>query len=203
MTIEFDIKAFERAVESGDDATILRLAPAALSFMQASVARDVCAPDVDAIVNSIGFAGDGIGGLLRVQAALKSYMGRRSGPVELRLNGIYQNHEASACVAIFDTERDAIEYFKSALLPEDQRYTDPGGYFRSFRSDSLCYNYNPHGPGRIEEGHGILFSMVPWKDYDDDSLFGDDPPERNPAPLTGPPPRPPEGSTIKSVEATT
>lgn len=202
MALETDIRAFEQAVESGDSAEILRLAPAALRFIRmAAIEHGRELPDTTPadLVATISATGGGIEGFMQVQEALMAYMDRPNGPVELRLNGVYQGLESSVCVAIFDTEQAALAYFKSALLPEGQRYTDPGGYFRSFRSDSLCYNCNPCGPGQMTEGHEILTPMAPWEDYADTSLslFGEEPPARNPEPLTGTPPPPPEGSRLR------
>lgn len=193
MSFDADIREWERAVETGDSDAIQRLAPAALRLMRLRSAELGSSPAE--IAAEIDRVSGGLEGFFSVQAALGRYLDRPVAvqPVELRLNSVYQNFEASACIAIFDDEEKALAYYQSALLPKEQRYTDSSGYFRSFRSDSLCHNSNPHGGGESEEGHGILAIMPPWRSYEG-TPYLEAPPPRNPPPLTGPIPAPPVGA---------
>lgn len=193
MNFDESIRAFERAVDAGDDAATVANARSALRWIRLSAAEKGAEPGQ--IAAAIERAAGGVDGLFQVQEALRCYVSRPTGPVELRLNGVYQSCEDDHCVALFDDEEKALAYFKSALLPKHLRYTDTDGRFRSFRSDSVCYGYNPQGGSSIEEGHRILRAASPWNRYDGrEGFFSAPAPARNPAPLTGDPPPMPAGA---------
>ena len=193
MSLDQQVRDFERAVESGDTSEIAKNASAVLRYMTLAAREKGSTPAE--VAAEIDLAGGGVAGLLDVQGALRRYMERPNVPVELRLNSVYQNFEASSCIALFDNEDAALAYFRSALLPRAERYTDPNGYFQSFRSDSLCHNCNPHGGNCGGEGEGILTPMQPWRNYDGTAYVESAPP-RNPPPLTGHAPSPPTGSKL-------
>jgi len=204
LSFDEDVRSFERATESGDSAEVVRLAPAMLRFMRVQAAvRDLMPLAPAEIAAQIDRALGGLAGLFQVQEALRCYIDRPSGPVELRLNGVYQNAENDSVVAIFDDADKAMAYYNSALLPDDLRFTDSGGYFRSFRSDSLCYDKNPTSGGLGTEG-GVLCRALPWNNYNGiQGFFGSPPPPRNPPPLTGPLPPTPSDARPRQQAATT
>ena len=202
MSLDEDLRAFRLAVNVGDANEIVAHASMALRFM------DLCAAEksqsVAEIVAGIDRAVEGLEGLWAVQEALRRYLSRPVGPVELRLNSVFTNFENDTCVAIFDNATAALAYFNSALLPESLRFTDTNGYFRSFRQDSLCYDFNPHGGNEGDEGKGILEVALPWNCYDGSGgFFGTPAPARNPTPLTGDPPPMPEGARPYATQVAT
>lgn len=201
MSFDEAVREFERGVETGNPDLVFRNASAALRLLRAR-ATELGATPAD-IASRIMAADGGVAGLFQVQDALRDYVERRDTPVELRLNGVWQSHEDDSLVAVFDDIESALAYFRSALLPKELRYRDLQGRVRSFRSDSLCYDSNPHGGNECEEGKGIMCNMVPWRNYDGRAThwFGERAPVRNPAPLTGPPPPMPDGAVL--VEAVT
>jgi len=154
------------------------------------------------VAGEIDHAQGGVAGLFQVQDALKRYLSRPDGPVELRLNGVYMNCENDVCVALFDTADAARAYFAAALLPKHLRYTSEGdGRFRSFRSDSICYDFNPHGGDTITEGERILAAALPWNVYNSQNRPFERPVFMNPVPPTGPPPPTPAGARVAQVSA--
>ena len=81
-------------------------------------------------------------------------------------NPVWGSSETTNAIAIFDTFEALKAYVQASLLPEPVRTTD--GIYRSFRPDSLLYDYNPelfdneHGSRSIAE---IKTAMVPWIEY--------------------------------------
>jgi hypothetical protein len=181
MQFDESIRAFERAVDAQDQVAILEHAASALRWIRLAAAEKG-RPPVE-IAAEIQNAAGGLAGFFAVQEALRNYVNRPSGPVELVLSSVYGRSEDAPCVAIFDDEDAAMAYFRSCLLPMNHRYTDSAGKFRSFRSDSPLYNYNPFGGNGCEDGQGVLRVALPWNLYRGDMFSAA--PLRNPAPMTG------------------
>ena len=60
----------------------------------------------------------------------------------LLLNGVYDRCEARNITIVADSKEKIVNYYSQNLLPRDERFRDESGYYRSFRRDSLLYNYN-------------------------------------------------------------
>ena len=95
----------------------------------------------------------------------------------LRANPVWGRSETVNQIALFDTKEAAEEYLEKSKLPEDwtseQRAT-PDKYCRTFRPDSLLWDYNPDAFFDLP----MVIGMIPWHIYE--NL------EHNPAPPTGP-----------------
>jgi hypothetical protein len=98
--------------------------------------------------------------------------------VVMPANPVWGACETVNAIAAFDTEEAARAYERLSRLPETVR--TPDGITRTYRPDSLLYDYNP--PHGEEAAHRVpwLVKMVPWVDYGDI--------RENPAPPVGPVP---------------
>ena len=99
----------------------------------------------------------------------------------LQANPVWGSWETCNRIALFDTKAAAERYIESSQLPKLPEGADPeiykteDGYYRSFRPDSLLWNYN------MEIGERpMIVPAIPWREYDGI--------QQNPLPLTGPPP---------------
>lgn len=97
----------------------------------------------------------------------------------LRANPVWGRTETRNRIAIFDTHEMAKAYFEASKLPElgpgesHEKYKTNDGYYRSFRPDSLLWDYNP------DEYGGPLFEPAfPWFAYEGVTM--------NPTPPSGP-----------------
>ena len=84
----------------------------------------------------------------------------------LQANPVWGSTETVNRIALFDTKEQAEAYLEASKLPEalthDER-TTKDGYHRSFRSDSLLWDYNPTAYERP-----MVVPAVPWHKYDGD-----------------------------------
>lgn len=65
----------------------------------------------------------------------------------IRANPVWGSAETVNLIAIFDTEEAAQAYWDASLLPKNLKPEEcktPDGIYRSFRPDSLLWDYNPH-----------------------------------------------------------
>lgn len=99
-------------------------------------------------------------------------------------NPVWGSTETENRIALFDTKELAEAYIKASELPkvanpDDNKTAD--GYWRTYRSDSLLFDYNPtawRGP--------MVRPAIPWHDYNGDICTP--PVQRNPSPPSGPAP---------------
>ena len=95
----------------------------------------------------------------------------------IRANPVWGSAETVNSIAIFDTKEQAEAYWNQSLLPEDEKgnrhQKTPDGIGRSFRPDSLLWDYNPEAWIGVE----TISPLLPG--CDTESV------EENPAPPTG------------------
>lgn len=60
----------------------------------------------------------------------------------LLLNGVYDRCESRDIVAVADSKEKLHNLYNRELLSNEERFRDTNGYFRSFKSDGVLYNYN-------------------------------------------------------------
>lgn len=93
----------------------------------------------------------------------------------LQANPVWGRWETVNRIALFDTKEQAESYIEASRLPEvddPKKHTTKDGYVRTFRPDSLLWDYN------IEMTRPMVVGMVPWFDYFDVV-------NRNPVPPSG------------------
>ena len=91
-------------------------------------------------------------------------------------NPVWGSTETVNRIAIFDTKEAAEAYWKAALLPEVKDksvYLTDDRILRSFRPDSLLWDYNDH-----TYSSPAVVPAIPWRDYAGVT--------RNPSPPAGP-----------------
>lgn len=115
----------------------------------------------------------------------------------LRANPVWGSFETVNKIALFDTREAAEAYVETSKLPKAEHpdaYKTDDGYWRTFRPDSLLWDYNEQAGGGP-----MVMPAVPWHRYDDV--------HRNPAPPSGPftgAPKEwsPRGPALKGIPAT-
>lgn len=113
--------------------------------------------------------------LFRFQEELKDWV-RNPRAWCIMANPVWGRTETVNRIALFDTKEAAEAYWKASLLPEvpdKSVYKTDDGILRSFRPDSLLWDYNDH----IYSGPSFM-PAIPWREYDGV--------QRNPAPPSGP-----------------
>jgi hypothetical protein len=99
----------------------------------------------------------------------------------LRANPVWGRYEDVNRIALFDTKEAAERYLEAAVLPklpegaDRDIYKTADGYWRSFRPDSLLWDYNLE-----ETDRQMIVPAIPWYSYDGIPW--------NPLPLLGPAP---------------
>jgi hypothetical protein len=96
----------------------------------------------------------------------------------LQANPVWGRFETVNRIALFDTKEQAEAYLEASKLPETKdpsERTTEDKYVRSFRSDSLLFDYNLEAGGR-----SMIVPTLPWYDYEGVS--------QNPVPPSGPAP---------------
>lgn len=203
MGMDDDVRAFERAVESGDTEGVTQNAGAALRLLRAR-AVEAGEPELQAFARKVATLSPGVAGVFQAQEILVAAFLNAPMAWELRLNGVYQQAEGDRCWALFDTRELALAYVAASRLPEGQRFTDPSGITRSFREDSVLWDANDTPSIYIEAPMGspesMLFPMVPWNRYGR-GRWGEPAPAVNPPPPSGALPVPPVGSRMQEVVA--
>ena len=82
----------------------------------------------------------------------------------LLANPVWGRTETRNMIALFDSKEAAQAYVDGSKLPEgipDEDRKTPDGIFRSFRPDSLLWDYNPEFSGESD-----IRPMLPWIGYD-------------------------------------
>lgn len=94
----------------------------------------------------------------------------------LQANPVWGSHETVNRIALFDTKEAAEAYLKASELPEaahPDAHKTADGYSRTFRPDSLLWDYN-----KSAWDMRMVVPAIPWHRYDGVA--------RNPAPPSGP-----------------
>ncbi len=81
----------------------------------------------------------------------------------VQANPVWGSTETINRIAIFDTREGAEKYVDRSRLPEEmspEERRTKDGYTRSFRPDSLLWNYNPD-----EYFSRMIVPAIPWHDY--------------------------------------
>lgn len=116
--------------------------------------------------------------LFNFQEVLKDWV-RNPRAWLLQANPVWGSTETVNRIALFDTKEQAEAYVKASELPKsedpDANKTDDG-YWRTYRPDSLLFDYNP-----TAWDMSMIVPAIPWRDYAGV--------ERNPLPPAGPPPQ--------------
>ena len=97
--------------------------------------------------------------VLSVQNDLKSFIDRPRAFV-LMANPVWGSAETMNGIALFDSEEALLAYVEGSRLLESVTTAD--GIRRTFRPDSLLYDYNDP----LQEWRGCINPMVPWEVYD-------------------------------------
>jgi hypothetical protein len=80
----------------------------------------------------------------------------------LQANPVWGRYETMNRIALFDTKDMARAYLEASLLPElgpdesREKYKTSDGYCRSFRPDSLLWDYNSE--------NATIGPAVPWRE---------------------------------------
>lgn len=93
----------------------------------------------------------------------------------LQANPVWGSWETINRIALFDTYEQAVEYVRASKLPEVENkeiYKTKDGYYRTFRPDSLLWDYNE------PDSRSMVIGAVPWLRWEDVN--------RNPPPPSGP-----------------
>ena len=72
-------------------------------------------------------------------------------------NPVYGRAEDYSYIALFDTKELLEAYYQASLLPEPKSC---GRYHRSFRSDSLLYDFNKDTMGRGDDKHAVRAQLL-------------------------------------------
>jgi len=95
----------------------------------------------------------------------------------LRANPVWGSAETVNRIALFDTREAAEAYITASELPKAEHpdaYKTADGYWRTYRPDSLLWDYN-----KLFSGDGpMVVPAIPWMRYDGIGV--------NPAPPSGP-----------------
>lgn len=86
----------------------------------------------------------------------------------LVMNGVYDNAECGSVAAVSTSRDKLIEYYRSQLLPESERFRDEYGRYRSFKKGPL-HDYNPLYTFDTKSdmfGHGMVEDWVTEKELD-------------------------------------
>ena len=131
--------------------------------------------------------------VLAMRQQLEAFMQTNTAMV-LFANPVYGRCETHYPIAAFDTIELMFEYLKAAALPlvEDiERYRTTDGVVRSWRPDSLLWDYNG-GSDFLRMGESLFLHselMVPWNRYTSPEFtFGGPEIPYNPTPPSGPVP---------------
>jgi len=84
----------------------------------------------------------------------------------LEANPVWGSSETVNRIALFDTKEQAEAYLEASKIPEaltHEERTTKDGYSRSFRSDSLLWDYNPTAWDRP-----MVHPAIAWHKYDGD-----------------------------------
>lgn len=90
-------------------------------------------------------------------------------------NPVWGRYETVNRIALFDTKEAAEAYLRASALPPSEDpdlYKTNDGYQRSFRPDSLLWDYN------LNEGRGHISPALPWHHFEGVTA--------NPTPPAGP-----------------
>lgn len=107
----------------------------------------------------------------------------------LQANPVWGRSETVNRIALFDTKEQAEAYLEASKLPEGltpAERTTKDEYNRSFRSDSLLWDYNP-----TAWDMPMIHGAIPWHNYDGDICT---------PPVTQNPPLPPP-KTVEEIKA--
>lgn len=100
----------------------------------------------------------------------------------LQANPVWGRSETVNRIALFDTKAAAERYLESSKLPalpkdaDHEIYKTEDGYYRTFRPDSLLWDYNCDAGGMH-----MIVPAIPWLVYEGV--------QQNPLPLLGEPPK--------------
>lgn len=93
----------------------------------------------------------------------------------LQANPVWGSYETVNRIALFDTKEMAAAYLEASKLPkveDPKQHTTKDGYHRTFRPDSLLWDYN------LEDSRPMIVPAVPWYFYGSVT--------ENPTPPSGP-----------------
>ena len=87
----------------------------------------------------------------------------------LAMNGVYDSAEGGSIAAVSTGRDKLIEYYRSQLLPDNERFRDTYGRYRSFKKGPL-HDYNPLYTFDTKSdafGHGLREEWIPEEDLYD------------------------------------